>query len=483
MRGKHTFIILFFVMIPAGLVCAQELQVPLDEKGKSFVITPEVARRTGQFQYVHMFQEARVYQLPDSSYVLEIHYLKDWRMYKERRPLSIAELTDIRGKMMLLSPESRDPLAPSPAARVRFVTGMMFLGLGFYGWAVPVIVEPDDEHGAVGLYFVSSGLTFLTAYYATPASGIPEAAGMLGLYGGTRGILHGFALHQWIDKDSNWDDEDEGQGMLASGMIVSVMETMAGYGVAQSSRMLPGTAGVIGACGDFGLLVGGATGSLIGKGIDRQKDYPPHHYYTFDEHWDSYDSDDDAHIYQRRWTMGGVIVGSAAGMLTGAALAQDEPYTKGDGRVLRAAGLLGIAAAFSFNDLFNEQAKDKTEAALIAGPIAGVAAGHLITKGKDFSSEQGTIVFLHTLTGGLLGLGVSQIVANASDDEEKHSIVYVTAVGMAGFYLGYRTFLRSAKSAAMLSDVDFHVTPTSLMTQDEQGRRHAVPGVNVMLRF
>ena len=477
MRGKHTFVIMLLIMTSAISVRGQEKQIPFDVDQKIQSVTPDLAKRAGLFQYVHQFQEAKVYQLPDSSYVLEIHYLRDWQLYKERRPITVQELDDLRATIAMKAATPTDPLAPSPAARVKFVTGMMFLGLGYYGWALPVIVEPDNENGNVGLYFLGSGLTFLTAYYSTPARGIPESAAMLGLYGGTRGILHGFVLRQWIDTDSDPDNDDEAQTMVGAGMVMSIMETMAGYSIARNSRMMPGTAGVIGACGDFGMLVGGATGSLIGKGIDRRKD-EHHYYYDYPYFYDS----DDEHIYQRRWTYGSALVGSAGGFLAGALLARDEPYTKGDGRVLLAAGLLGIGAAFSFNDVFNTGSEDKTEAALIAGPVVGVAAGHLLTRGKDFSSEQGTIVFLHTLTGGLLGLGISQMVNTANDNDEDFAIVYVTAGGAGAFLLGYSTFRHAAESAAM-SQLDFHAAPTGLLARGENGERRVVPGVALRIEF
>ncbi|MEO5928652.1 MAG: hypothetical protein ABIR47_01855, partial [Candidatus Kapaibacterium sp.] len=71
------------ILITALAANAQETQVPIDSAGKIQRIDLELESRIALFPEYKDFQEARLYRLADSSYMLEIYYGTDDKSQRE----------------------------------------------------------------------------------------------------------------------------------------------------------------------------------------------------------------------------------------------------------------------------------------------------------------------------------------------------------------------------------------------------------------
>src|SRR5713226_9595576 len=60
------------ILAPVAVVRAQEMQALVEEAGRIQVITAELASRLELFAGVSAFREARLFVLPDSTFVLEL---------------------------------------------------------------------------------------------------------------------------------------------------------------------------------------------------------------------------------------------------------------------------------------------------------------------------------------------------------------------------------------------------------------------------
>ncbi len=260
---------------------------------------------------------------------------------------------------------------------MRLLVTSTALSAGYYGWAVPVILDARDEK-AVGLYMLVAGAGIVGPVLLTQAHGVSDAEATLAGYGGTRGIAHGIFAYRG-SADIRTSD-----GYAGAGMIGSIAEGAAGFWAARRFRLSTGRVEAIAAGGDFGFG--------LGAGIDDLARF-----------------DDDGAL------AASVLLGSALGMGSGALLSADGRYTRGDAWLLRASGsggaIIGAALATVGRDHF-----DRTQTGFaLAGGAAGIVLGHSLAKSRDLTAGEGLLMNLGTIGGGLLGLGVAYVIAHDSE--------------------------------------------------------------------
>ena len=423
-----TIILLLSVAFTASSK-AQEAQVPIDEEGKLEYIDSELGQKLDLFPDYKNFLEARLFQISDTSFVLEISYQPEKTLLKARLPLTAGEAREFRRKVTERIKQEKPQVLLNQEGRTKLLTGSLALSMGYYGWAVPVIFEVEDGKSAVATYMLISGGGFFIPLMATKNIQVTDADATLCLYGGTRGIVHGmFTYGLFLGKES------EGRGAIASGMAGSLVEGLAFFSIADKSNMTPGTAEVICIGGDFGLGLGFGTAHLA----------------------DLYDEDNERSFFTS------ILMGSGAGLLYGKILSDHQPYTRGDAFVLRGAGFLGAYIPVAVVDLAHPEDEKAYTAVAMVGAVAGLSLGDYLVHGKDFTTGQGTLINLGELAGGLVGLGVAYLVSSKDDN----SALYLTssAVGStAGFWLLYRSFSRSAQIDRKTSSLDIQVAPEGVL--------------------
>ncbi len=422
------FILVLFICL-TEISSAQEVQIPIDEESKIEYIDSKLEQKLGLFTEYTNFREARLFQVSDTSFVLEISYQPQEKLLKVRLPFSEEEVKNFQRKVTERIKQKKPQVVLDQKGRTKLIVGTMALSLGYYGWAVPAALDVDDGKLAVALYMLTSGAGFYIPLSVTRNIPVTDGSTTLSLYGGTRGIVHGIFIANLFSK------EPSEQGLIASGMLVSIVETFAGFHIANRSNMSAGTSETIGVGGDFGIGLGLGTAYLA----------------------NFFDDNNGQRLSES------ILLGSGLGLLGGKVLADQQPYTRGDAYVLSAAGLLGAYIPLAVVDISGTENEKAYTASSMLGALVGLGLGHKLLQGKDFTTGQGTLIRLSEVAGGLLGLGVAYLV---SSEDEDNSVLYLTSSSIGascGFWLMYRSYAQSARTSNKDSSLNINIKPEGLL--------------------
>lgn len=410
-RHIPLLIVLVAALVIPQRSASQELQVALDAEGRIDVITFEMEGKLQFFTDVAGFREARLFQVSDSSFVLEISYVEGERNLKKRRPLSAQECREFRKKVSeklgVLPPE----MVMDQTGRPKLLTGSVGLGLGFYGWAVPSVLEIKDGRVAVALYLLTCGATYAIANSATKNSVVTEPMATAYYYGATRGIIHGASVYGIFA-----GEQGAVRWAILAGMGGSVLEGMYSVRLAEKYGAEQGTIEAVGLLGDLGIGFGLGTSYVI-----------------------------DA----KTGTIAGLtLLGAGAGLLAGHGLTSQDHYTSGDVDVLQTTIVTCGSIAFTVLDMMDVKQNKQYVTGSMVGIAVGVGIGQQLVSGRDFTSSQGTRIRLAASGGMVLGLGIAQIVS--SDNQDRTLYLTLGTLGvLAGFGLSYAILAPDATSGSM----------------------------------
>lgn len=418
------------LLLWAGSARAQEVQVPLDEQGRVEVVDASLAARLGLFEDEYPgFREARLFQAPDSSYVLEVTLVRDGRTARQRVPLTAAQAAELRRRVSGRVAERAPQAGLDQNGRYLLLGQTTLLGVGFYSWAVPVIADANDTE-AFSLGLLSVGASFFLPYALTEGKPVSYGMANLSRYGATRGIAHGLLVYELMgggddEADCEFDPElgfevcdydgDPGErGSAATALVMSVGEGVAGYLWARNENMTAGRANAIGTGGDFGLL--GGLGLAYVAGTDD---------------------------ISERTTAAIALPAAAAGIYAAHRISAGRDYTWGDADVVYTAGALGILAGIAAADLLTLEERPLVAAGMLGG-AAGLYLGGRHVRGTDFTVGQASLNRLGTIAGGLVGLGLGALIS--VEDEDPTAALAGAAAGATLGYLGtYRSLARAAR--------------------------------------
>lgn len=442
----------------AGRASAQEVQVPLDEAGRVQVVDARLASRLGLFvQRYAGFREARLFQAPDSSFVLEVTTELRGQTARERVPLSAEEVATLRKDVSARLAERAPDAALDQEGRYLLLGQTTLLGLGFYGWALPYMLDSGDT-GSAGLYLLTAGASFFVPYALTEGKTVSFSAANLSRYGASRGIVHGLLLNRLIvgreshqvcyyDVCSDYTESND-RAAVGFALLTSVAEGVAGYYWAKNERMTAGTANTIAGGGDMGLLWGLGAAYLAG-------------------------SDD----IGDRATAAIALPTVAAGVAAGHWLAARRDYTWGDADVMYTAGALGALSGAAL-----VAAGDGSEKVAVASAMAGSALGVYLSdrlvRETDFTVGQAVLNRLGTLAGALAGASLGVLTENA-----RVGAVGAAAGGIAGFAATYHTLAPSAREQRgerMSGNWQLRLSPEALLARSADA---PAPLLTVNYRF
>ncbi|MCF7811015.1 hypothetical protein K9N50_08495 [bacterium] len=428
---KHVLIVisLLSVICFSGINFAQEVQIPVDKDGKVELIDTELEKELELFKDYMNFREARLFQVSDSLFVLEVYYQPDKILLKARLPLTLDDKRIFQQQVSERILAKAQHVIIDQEGRSKLLAGLMTLSLGYYGWALPMSLDVHDGKLAVAMYMLTSGAGFYLPLSATRNKPVTDAAATLGLYCASRGIGHGIALTLLLS------DDPTSQAVVGTGMVVSVAEGFSGFNIANNLSMSSGTAEMIGFGGDYG----------IGFGLG------------FAHLADLYNDDNS------RAVGGSVLLGSGLGMFGFQRLANRQSYTRGDTYVLKGIMLLGAYIPAVFLDIVGSEEPKAYTAVCMAGSVGGIVFGDRIMQGNDFTTGQGILINLSGLAGGLFGLGTAYLV---SSDNGEHTTMYLTssAIGaLLGFRLMYKSMARKHVTSEENLSFDFGIAPEGLI--------------------
>ncbi len=412
---------------------AQEIQAPVDAAGQIDFIDAKFAQKIGLFSEYPNFREARLFQISDSSFVLEVFYLNQNRLFKNRTPLTTAEVKDFRRKVSESIHQRLPEVTLDQEGRSKLLIGSTTLGLAYYGWALPAAMDVQDAKVAVALYMLTSAAGFYLPFSLTGKIPVTDAAATLSLYGGSRGIWHGISLMEVLQKNP------PGRAMMASGFLVGMSEMFAGFHLANKLNLTTGAAEMMTIGGDFGIA--------LGLGISHLADFTEHE--------------------NGRAIFSSMLIGSGLGLRAGKWLADQQPYTRGDAYVLETAGLLGIYVPLAVVDLFKPDNGKVYTAAAITGGFLGVGLGQKLVLGKDFTTSQASYISLSTLAGGLLGAGVAYLIST-DENEALNQTLYLgcSSIGATiGFGTMYQAFAKKAIPVKTGSSLRLNLVPAAFVAR------------------
>ena len=356
------------------------------------------------------FREARLFQAPDSSYVLEYHPVARaaaWRGSASRfprwRPRGLR--SRVGGRVAERAPRA----GLDQGGRDLLLLQTTLVGLGFYGWAVPVITGAEDA-GALSLSLITVGSSFFLPLGAHRGAagdvrhGEPEplrhhaAASPTGRPATELLAGDGEGFH--CEGDVCFEDGPDERTQAATALVASVGRGGGrAPGWARGEDMTAGRANAIGLGGDFGLAGGLGLAYLAG-------------------------TDD----IGERATAAFALPAAAAGIYAGHRLSAGRDVTWGDADVVYTAGALGVLAGFAAADLLTLEERPLAAAGMLGG-AAGLYLGGRHVRGADFTVGQASLNRLGAIAGGLVGLGVGSLVS--VEDEDPTAALTGAAAGAA----------------------------------------------------
>lgn len=429
--------------LAAAPVGAAETQVPLDRAGRVQRVDASLARRIRMFTDRPQFQEARLFLLADSTYVLEISSsgTAGAGLSRERIPLLQAGVDSLRDVVTNGMATHKAPAKLDASGRPLFTAATTGMCLGFYGWAVPYVFEPNaTSEVTTGTYLLTASAGTFIPLFVTRNRPVTMGTALMSWYGMSRGTIYGVLLPAAVSEDFT------SQTQVATALGMSIGLGIAGFEWAARSGMSEGTAATIRNGLDFGSLYGLAFANLM-------------------------DSDAKGHA-------AGTLSGAAGGLVLGSLYASRRDHTYGDAGVMSTTGWVGAYSGLALVQAFHadEYLKSSTVGSLV-GATASLWLGDRLVRDKDFSFGQSVIVGLSALGGGLFGLGIASIASNGDVDQQP-LFWSLSAVGsISGCTLGYVGSARSARRAAAdRSGWQFELVPSP------PARRGALPGVMMTVR-
>jgi hypothetical protein len=404
---------LFFFFLSALAARAHEVQVPFSQEPPILLLDAALERRVGLFPEYEGFREARLYQVSDSTFALEIHFRLADQILRERLLLSAEKVEELRLLLRgrLASPSVR--AVREGNGRRRFLVTTFALSYGFYSWALPVSLDFKGRAGeATGLTVGSAG--FFGPFYLSGRTPVSKGMAALSAHGGIVGIVHGLWLGELF-----FGERDRWRGRLGLSLGTSLGGLTGGLALARRTGWSAGTAEIIGLGGGYGMGMAAGTAELIGL----------------------FDGD------HRRQVAAMALAGSALGYWGGRAFARRQHFTRGDADALLITALLGgysgIALMVVADVVDNEKA---FTAAAMAGGTLGVVAGERRGRGRDFSTGDARLIGLGALGGALLGGAFTALI----DDQNQRLGAALTAAGaLSGYALTFSALEAGARTSGL----------------------------------
>ena len=396
-------------------------------------ITPTLRARAGLFPGLPDFQGARLFQADDGALVVEVVWLEEGRLVRQRRPVTEEELLALRRTLAESLAQAGARAVDTQEGRGGLVLGHTLLGVGYHGWAVPAALDVSSAQGAVAAYLLTAGTAFYLPYRLTRDRAVTETHRNLSLYGGTRGIVSGLFAGDLVGGDRD-DGRGSGRARLAGGVVGGAAGGTLGFLAVDRWNPELGDAELWAALGDVGLLVGAATAYLAGP-------YKEETFLRSDHGFEFTDT----RISNRRAGHALTLAGQGAGLAAGAWLGRRRSYSTGDVSALRSATVAGVQTGATVARLAGvDEWGDPLVGAMLAGGLGGLVAGDRWMGPRGLSTGEGLLVNAGHLAGTATAAGLTYLLVNEIDGNETLLLSTSTLGGMLGAGLVWRAVVDNA---------------------------------------
>jgi hypothetical protein len=431
-----------------------ESQVPLSSDVGIVEISPAVRSRLGLFPEVQGFSAARLLLQTNGATILEVESRVGGQLRRERSVLTPTELEEFRTLIGTRLTAAGGSATLVRDGRGRLVLTQTLLGLGFYGWAVPVILDLDEAQSVVGAYLLTAGASFYIPYRLTRNRSVSRAHSDLTFYGSTRGILTGALVADALLSD---DSTNEGRKRLTGTLIGSVAGSILGFTAVDLFEPTEGRASLWGAMGDFGFAGGAALAHLAGP--------YDHEYVTIQDGEFSYT---DSRLKNPAAGHLMTVAGGVAGLLASSRIGGPS-FTEGNVGGIRSAGILGAQIGLTLAQALGmETEREEGDVVIIEdntrvlaaggllGGIAGIYLGDRLLEEKRFTVGEGLLINAGHLAGGVTALGLTYLIQENIDDNPLLYLSTSTAGSFLGAWIVYRSLGDGSEGFAALGSGGLH---------------------------
>jgi hypothetical protein len=418
-----------------------ETQVPFDKEGKVWIITEEMERRHRFFPSYRNVIDARLFQLPDSSFVVELTQLVGNAPEYKRRRLSLVELVDLRNRV---SDALQNPAAAPQMGGGFGQSGGLFGGgfsfaqpldeVNLTEWEKTSLVLSATTLGlaygffADALQFSSGSASILPGFGATTliaplAFGggslfavsqpwFTRSSGLMLGNGLSAGFLHGIAAYLTVADPQSI----QGGALGFSGLVGSALEGSLTLRLPEELNLRYGQTSMMVNMGSASVLTGALAAVALGA-FDAPSGAPD--------------------LSGVRITAASSLLGSAGGYFLGYRLGQGQHIAAGDDIVFENPARLAMFVPLSLALLpgFDFPDLRLIAGATIAAEAAGYFLGNQLIANKDFSFDQGLQINQAVSLGTTVGL--IPLYAGLSTDVLRYAPVLSILGGAVGFVLSY----------------------------------------------
>lgn len=428
-------ILLFIIIVSASFsnLQAQEQQVALDREGRLFSIDQTLDLKLKLFTHYPDFLEAKLYQVNDTSFLLEVLSKVSNQTIRSREMMTNIQAEELRQQVSERLALHAPRALLNQDGRSQLLVISSIISFGYYGPSIPIILNSFGTSTA-GLYLLTAGTGFFLPFAMTKNRDVTIAQSQLTTYGQTRGILYGILFLRMFDNEVDY------RASLGMGLATSVISAFAGYGWATRSGMTADRVATIGAYGDLGMLIGVGTGFTLGIA---EGSYPS------------------------RLTAFSLLSGAAGGIMMGNYLGKKDYYTQGDAIVAAGSASLGAYIPMSLLSLIEPDDYRWYSAFGTAGMVGGLLYGDRLAKKHDFSTRQSILIVLSQSAGGLIGAGLGYLIpgpTNDIHDIKTKTLAIMTGLGaLAGFGLTTHSFIKEENREPSGLTLQLNINPLGLL--------------------
>ncbi|MGB9702983.1 MAG: hypothetical protein ACPL1A_09730 [Candidatus Kapaibacteriota bacterium] len=440
MKISAKYLILLFIIISQKIIYSQERYIPIDSTNNIKTINQELEKNLGLFPEYINFQEAKLFQKNDSSFILEIYYTENGDLLKNRKEINEKQLSEIRAKIQEIISQKALNFNLNQEGRTFLITGTTLLSI-YYGYAFGNLVNASDNvRGAIDLFTIGAG--FFVLFYLTKNSEVTYGMSNLAVGAGAIGLGVGYCLNDLAHISFELND----QYILPT--LTSVSGILGGYYYAKENKVTEGKANAIVAMSVLGsLYFAGISYAIIGDNMTNNQ------------------------------ISGSFLLGSMGGALLGNTLSNKYDYAPGDAAVFSTSTLLATAETAALLAVMKTQDTQTAVGIMVLGATFGGLRGNYLASTFDYSSAEGHYVALGTIGGWLFGSGVCLLAFNKASDD---ALRFVPAVTVLFAELGFdiTNYSITHKYNKDLGDnyntrkLDFNFNPLGLTNNVREANKH-----------
>ncbi len=418
-------------------VLAQEEIVAFDSQNTIFKLTPEIEQKINLYKGDGKFIEAELFKQVDSSFIIEFHFKIDEKIFRERKPMTFVEVTNMRQKV--------DSVVAVPTETTDAMEGRGFLlaasllsGVTTYGPGIVSMINSSNDRLNIGIYMLGAGSCFFVPFFTSRNKPVSYGQANMVYYGLSRGFAHGVLTGLCIAPS---DSNHEAQIIASSGVIMGLSEAFIGYHLVRNLHISNGNANLMTVYGDFGFYAG------LGVAVQCRM------------------IENEQGRAIAAFTAAGALLSEATGYYVG----KKYPVSAGDAEIIYTTGILGGFLPLWMINLANpKHPADYITPTVITG-AAGMFVGHKLMNDKNFSFTQGFITKIGTVAGGLVGCGLTYLVLDSA--KAWHFLLGSYLGAQASFYLLYK-INKSMLNIDKLNNIGFRIMPENYFLSRQAAKKN-----------